>query len=157
MSLATTMNLVWQVVAQDRLMWIWSFSMTITSPLLDTRWEDEEISTARLFNIREQILLYERNIIFIVEAHFQEVIHPRWIFVLARGLFLKHLCEEWVCWPQWLHGWRLKQWYFIWLNRSQCCHLIICCGSCGRGPESEIVEGELSWRNPALWNWMCFE
>ena len=93
-------------------------------PLSDTRWEDGENSTARLFNILEQVLTCVWNIFLAVDAHCQEAIHPRWIFVLAGRLFLKHLCEEWLVLWQCLHGWRSKQWSFKWPTRSQCRHRI---------------------------------
>ena len=121
------------------------------SPLSGTRWDDGENSTASLLNIREQVLTCVINIFLAVDAHFHETIHPRWIFFLAGGLFLKHLFEEWVCRPQCLHGWRSKQWSFIWPTRSQCWHFSIYCGS---GTGSGTAAGELSYKNPALWNIM---
>ena len=80
------------------------------SPLSGTRWDDGENSTASLLNIREKVLTCVVNIFLAADAHFQEVIHPRWILDLAGGLCLKHLSKEWVCRPQCLHGWRSKQW-----------------------------------------------
>lgn len=91
---------------------------------------------------------YEWNIFLAIEAHFQESIHPGWIYVLAGGFFFKHLFEWWVCWPQFLQGRRSKQWPFTWPTLSQCWHLTICCGG-GRG----VGEDELSWINPTLWIW----
>ena len=114
------------------------------SPLSGTRWDDGKKSTASLLNIREQVLTCVFNIFLAVDAHCQEAIHPRWIFVLARGLFLQHLCEEWVCRPQCLHGWRSKQWSFIWPTWSQCWNFTICCCFFRGGVGSGIVEGELS-------------
>lgn len=124
-------------------------------PLLDTRWYDGENSTVRLFNTLEQVLTCDWNIFLVVDAHCQEVIHPRWIFDLVGGLFFKHLCEEWVVLRQFLHGWISKQWSFKWPTRSHCWHFIICC--CGREAKSETAGDELSWRNPAFWNWKGFE
>jgi len=63
-------------------------------PPLDTRWNDGEKSTEKLFNTLEEIMTYDWNIFLVVEAHCQEAIHPRWIFILARGFFLKCLFEE---------------------------------------------------------------
>ena len=120
-------------------------------PLPDTRWDDEENSTARPFNTREQILRYERNNFLVVEMHCQEAIHPRWIFVLASVLLLKDLFEWWVCLWQCSHGWRSKQWSLSWPTPSQCWHLQIC-SECGRWAGSRRGEDEPSCRNPALWN-----
>ena len=56
-------------------------------PLSDTRWDDGKNSITRVFNALEQVLTYDWNIFLVVDAHFQEAIHPRWIFVLAEGFF----------------------------------------------------------------------
>ena len=162
MSLARTLNLEWRIVAQAHLndcvcgynskygmrdlAWcgVEACRWPPFSPLSGRRWDDGENSTASLFNILEQVLTYDLNIFLAVYAHCQEAIHPRWIFVLVGGLFLKHLCEEWVCLTQFLHGWRSKQWSFIWPTRSQCWHFRICFRCCGREVGSGTTEGELS-------------
>ena len=61
---------------------------------------------------------------------------------------MKHLFEEWVCFPQCLQGWRWKHWYFMWPTRSKCCHVKLWIG---------VDEDELSLKNPTFWNWIGLE
>ena len=79
-----------------RLAWsvIEACTWTPFSPLSGTRWDDGENSTTSLFNICEHVLTCDLNIFLAADAHCQEVIHPRWIFVLVGVLFLKHECPN---------------------------------------------------------------
>ena len=107
-------------------------------------------------SILENKFSYEWNIFLVSNAHCQEAIHPRWIFVPVGGLFLKHMFEEWVVLWVCSLGWRSKQWSFICATQSQCWHLTTFGCECGEA-EFGIGECELSWRNPTLWNWMGFD
>jgi len=84
------------------------------------------------------------------------VIHPKWILILARLLFLKYRFVWWLFLWQLSHRWSSKQWYFTWPTLSQCFHLtVFVCYE--RGARSGRGEGEPSWRNLALWNYMGSE